>query len=172
MMTLFRITAKEIVALRISALAAAIWSLDAITKHWAQVHLSSHPMIGIRNFLYFILGTNTGGSNGIPPQFMELCLTAPAALMFIVALALGRSLRAGKSITVTQQIGIGLFIGGALSNWSERILSGGVTDFIFLQPFGFCIFNIADVAIDFGNLIFIAETIRVIFAQRGTKQLK
>jgi signal peptidase II len=172
LMTLFRITNKEIIALRISALAAAVWSIDAVTKHWANATLSSHPMIGIRNFLYFILGTNTGGSNGIPPQFMEFCLAAPAALMLIVALTLGRSLRAGKPITLMQQIGIGLFLGGALANWSERILHGGVTDFIFLQPVGFCIFNLADIAIDFGNLIFIIETVRLICAQRGAKQLK
>jgi signal peptidase II len=157
------------IALTVTGIAGGAWLIDAVTKHIAVERLSNAPLHGmpaIPNFLYFILGTNYGGSNGIPSQFMEFCLAIPAVLMFLAALWLGRRLRKGRRITLLQQIGFGLFLGGALANWSERVIHQGVTDFIFLQPFGFCIFNLADIFIDLGYttlivaFIFTSETLR------------
>jgi signal peptidase II len=141
------------IALTVTGIAGTAWLIDAVTKHIAIERLSNLPLHGIPaipNLLYFILGTNYGGSNGIPPQFMEFCLAVPAVLMFLSASWLGRRLRKGRPITLLQQVGLGLFLGGALANWSERVIHQGVTDFIFVQPVGFCIFNLADIFIDIG----------------------
>lgn len=143
-------------ALTITFIAAASWGIDALTKHIAIASLSdkpNHGAIGIKNLLYFVLGTNYGGSNGIvAPEFVELCLALPAVVMFLAALWTGRQLRQGRRISGLQQLGLGLLLGGSLGNWSERVIHHGVTDFIYLQPAGFCIFNLADITIDSGNL--------------------
>lgn len=146
-------------AFAITGIAGGAWLADALTKHMAITYLSklpNHGFVAIPNCLYFILGTNYGGSNGIPPQFMEFCLAIPALLMFLAAGWLGTRLRAGKPITFLQQLGLGLFLGGALANWSERVIHLGVTDFIYLQVFPFCIFNLADIFIDIGYTTLIA----------------
>jgi signal peptidase II len=141
------------IALTITGIAGGAWLIDATTKHLAVTELpklACNGFIVIPNFLYFILGTNRGGSNGIPPQFMEFCLAIPAAIMFLAACWLGKQLRRGYKINFLQQLGLGLFLGGALANWSERVLYLGVTDFIYLHWFPFCIFNLADLFIDAG----------------------
>jgi signal peptidase II len=165
-----KLTPKEKIACVVTGTAGLFWGIDALTKYWALHNLVGKPMLVIPNFLYLILGTNPGGSLGISREYMELCLTLPATLVFILVLWIGRRLRAGKPITLFQQIGFGIFIGGALANWSERVLHNGVTDFIFLKPFDFCIFNLADVFIDFGYLIIVLETLRLAMAHRSAKR--
>jgi signal peptidase II len=158
-------------ALAITFIAGASWGIDALTKHIAIINLSdkpNHAAIGIKNFLYFVLGTNYGGSNGIvAPEFVELCLALPAVVMFLAALWVGRQLRQGRPITLLQQLGLGLLLGGSLGNWSERVIHHGVTDFIYLSPVGFCIFNLADITIDSGNLCLILAFTLQLLKQKG-----
>jgi signal peptidase II len=128
----------------------------------------NHAAIGIKDFLYFVLGTNYGGSNGmVSPQFVELCLALPAVVMFLAALWISRRLRHGQQITLLQQAGLGLLLGGSLANWSERVLYHGVTDFIYLQPAGFCIFNLADIFIDCGNVCLVLALAVQLLKQKG-----
>lgn len=150
------------------SLAGIVWAVDAGTKYWAVNNLVDHPMQVIPNFLYFFVGINPGGSFGIPVQFMEFCLTMPATMVFIMALWMRRELKAGKSIPLLQQVGLALLMGGALGNWSERVIHTGVTDFIYLQWFSSCIFNLADFSIDLGFLILVFEVIKTAIQKRGT----
>ena len=166
--------AQYIVAATICGIAGIAWGIDVATKHWAKTTLGSLPppqgVVAIPNFLYFVLGTNYGGSNGIPPALAEFCIAIPAAIMFIAAVWVGRRLRKGKSLTPLQQLGFGLFLGGALANWSERVLYSGVTEFIFLQPVGFCIFNLADIFIDLGYTTLIFEFARIAWVERERRR--
>jgi signal peptidase II len=166
--------AQYLMGATICGIAAAAWGIDALTKMWARTTLGSlpppHGIVAIPNFMYFVLGTNYGGSNGVPPAMMEFCLAVPAAIMFIAANWIGRRLKKGRSLTALQQLGFGLFLGGALANWSERVLHNGVTDFIFLQPFGFCIFNLADIFIDLGYTTLIFEFGRIAWVERKRRR--
>ncbi len=166
------LTSKEKykIAGRIMSLAGIVWAIDAGTKYWALQDLVNHPVQLIPNFLYLFLGTNPGGSFGIPSQFMEFCLTMPATMVFIMALWMRLQIKAGKSIPVLQQLGLGLLMGGALGNWSERVVHSGVTDFIYLQWFSSCIFNLADFSIDLGFLVLVFEAIKITIKTRvGTE---
>jgi signal peptidase II len=165
-MKLRPLNAKEIVALRVCAIAFLVWLLDYVSKFWAHEYLGKEGITILPNLLVLVRGINYGGSNGIPSAFMEFCLTVPAVLMFIVALSLGKSLRSGKTVNSFQQLGLGLFFGGALGNWSERVLHGGVTDMVWIPLFGGLIFNLADICIDFGNLILIIEICRMILTRK------
>jgi signal peptidase II len=53
------------------------------------------------------------------------------------------------------QYGLLLFFSGATSNAIDRIVFNCVTDFIYLPFFNFPYFNIADILISLGSIIFI-----------------
>jgi signal peptidase II len=49
-----------------------------------------------------------------------------------------------------------LVLGGALGNLGDRVLDGGVTDFIYVHFFPY-IFNVADIAISIGGVLLVAR---------------
>ena len=49
-----------------------------------------------------------------------------------------------------EKICLGFILGGTVGNLIDRILFGGVRDFIYLKFIDFAIFNIADMAVSFG----------------------
>jgi len=162
------------IGLTVLGIAGGVWLIDAVSKHLAITYLTGaphHGVVVIRDFLYFVLGTNFGGSNGVPPQFMEFCLAIPAAIMFIAARWLGKRLKKGRAISLPAQIGLGLFLGGALANWSERVLHNGVTDFIYLQWVPICIFNIADICIDLGYTTLICVFVHSVMMESKRREL-
>lgn len=55
------------------------------------------------------------------------------------------------------RLGLALVVGGSLGNWIDRITEGAVFDFVRLSiPVG--IFNVADVAINAGMIVFLIST--------------
>jgi signal peptidase II len=57
-----------------------------------------------------------------------------------------------------------LVLGGALGNLGDRILDGGVTDFIYVHFFPY-IFNVADIFISIGGVLLVARML--LDARRG-----
>jgi signal peptidase II len=56
-----------------------------------------------------------------------------------------------------------LVLGGALGNLSDRLVNGGVTDFIFVHFFPY-IFNVADIAVSIGGVLLV---LRMMLDARG-----
>ena len=56
-----------------------------------------------------------------------------------------------------------LVLGGALGNFGDRLLNGGVTDFIYVHFFPY-IFNVADIFISIGGVLLVA---RMLLDSRG-----
>ena len=67
--------------------------------------------------------------------------------------------RAGGALT---QAGLALIAGGAAGNLLDRVIHGGVTDFVELHAGSFVwpAFNVADSAITVGAFLIIAELLR------------
>lgn len=88
---------------------------------------------------------NTGGAFGFFPRkgFIFLVVTL-LAIGLIVYLLFFSSLR--RDLT---NVGLALILGGSLGNLLDRVISGGVVDFI--QIWRTPIFNLADVAIVCGS---------------------
>ena len=57
-----------------------------------------------------------------------------------------------------------LVLGGALGNLGDRLLNGGVTDFIYVHFFPY-VFNVADIAISIGGVLLAARML--LDARRG-----
>lgn len=53
----------------------------------------------------------------------------------------------------TQKISLALILGGTFSNAIDRLIFGGVRDFIYLKFINFAIFNVADMAITIGAIL-------------------
>lgn len=131
--------------------AAAAYLLDRITKFLVEDRLAGRPAVRlIPGVLDLNYTTNSGGAFG-------LGRSAPlvfAVATVVVAIAIGvASLRLSRP---SAAIALGLILGGALGNLTDRVVhgsgfSGSVTDFIDFQIWP--VFNLADSAIVIGAIV-------------------
>lgn len=111
--------------------------------------------IYVNEYLDFILVFNTGISYGLfsgGGDFQKWILISLSILIIIFLLSLIRN-----ESTILSKLSISLIIGGALGNVLDRLTYGAVVDFISLHAKGFSwyIFNIADMFIVLGVILFI-----------------
>ena len=143
------------------ALAGVVVAVDQTTKSWA---LHNVPMTG-RHLLgpvWLTLTYNSGAAfslgTGITPV-----LEVIAAVMVAVLFAF--SGRASRQAPIAVIVGIGLLLGGAVSNLGDRLFRhlpghpGAVIDFIDIARIGhrdwWPVFNVADAAITVGAVILV-----------------
>jgi signal peptidase II len=89
-----------------------------------------------------------------PGTFLWVVLTIAS---FVAVLRFASRLRnPGRSWTLP--LALGLLAGGALGNLTDRLLNGGVTD--FLVPGAYVTFNLADVAALLGTVMTIVIVVR------------
>lgn len=134
-------------------IAVAVLIIDQLTKRWALSALSEAPPRHVIWTLQWNLTRNSGmafsQAQGIGP-FIGI-----VALLVVLWLAWSSRSMTSKLATVAA----GLVAGGALGNLADRIFRGGrllhgaVIDFVDLQWFP--IFNVADMAIDIGGVLFV-----------------
>ena len=111
--------------------------------------------IYVNEYLDFILVFNTGISYGLfsgGGDFQKWILISLSILIIIFLLNLIRN-----ESSIISKLSISFIIGGALGNVLDRFTYGAVVDFISLHARGFSwyIFNIADIFIVLGVILFI-----------------
>ncbi len=111
--------------------------------------------IYVNEYLDFILVFNTGISYGLfsgGGDFQKWTRILLSILIIIFLLSLIRN-----ESTILSKLSISFIIGGALGNVLDRFTYGAVVDFISLHAKGFSwyIFNIADMFIVLGVILFI-----------------
>lgn len=135
----------------IALLSAAVLVLDATAKAAAEARLDA-PLPVVRGFELDV-SYNTGVAFGLLREAPRaLVLLAVAAVALVVGLALVR-----RWVTPTP-LTAGLVLGGALGNLLDRAGDGRVTD--FLQLAHWPTFNLADVALTAGGILFALEMSR------------
>jgi len=147
---------KIIHAIGYGLLSVGIVSIDQLSKWYALDHWQLREQIN--QFLSFELTFNRGISWGFFHSassclFTTVSLIIAAVTIGVAALAVQR-LKAGDCI-----LGETLIVAGSISNIIDRVLYGGVVDFISLSygDWMWPLFNIADVAIVCGVVIMIWE---------------
>jgi len=145
----------------LTAVAAFVLLADEITKSIVAAHLTpgSSPRI-LGGLFYFSLVRNSGAAWGVAGGATALFAVISAAVAATI-IRMARRLR-----STVWAVALGLLLGGALGNLSDRLfrapgfLRGRVVDFIsVLGPDGqhFPVFNIADSAVTTGvALLFIS----------------
>jgi signal peptidase II len=133
----------------LAVLAGVVLILDQATKELVRTQLEIGeiwmPIAFIRPHMHIVRWSNTGAAFGMFQQggmvFTILAVVVSAAIIWYY--------RDSDSATWPVRIALGLQLGGALGNLTDRLLQGTVTDFIW---FGFfpAVFNVADGAISLG----------------------
>jgi signal peptidase II len=133
----------------LALLAGAVLLLDQATKEIVRTQLDFGeiwmPIAFIRPHMHIVHWSNTGAAFGMFQQGGMVF----TVLAFIVSAAIIWYYRDSDSATWPVRIALGLQLGGALGNLTDRLIHGTVTDFIW---FGFfpAVFNVADGAISLG----------------------
>ena len=138
--------------------AGAVLVLDQASKQWALASLGDGPIRLLGNALRLRLVRNSGAAFGLLPGWGGWL--ALAAVLAVVGLALGSR----RVQSRPEAIALGLVLGGAVGNLSDRLFrgttigDGRVVDFI--DPAWFWTFNLADAAITTGAFIFLFAELR------------
>ncbi|MBD9725697.1 signal peptidase II [Streptomyces caniscabiei] len=139
--------------------AALAYALDLVSKMIVVAKLEHHePIEIIGDWLKFEAIRNAGAAFGFGEAF-TIIFTVIAAIVILVIARLAR-----KLYSLPWAIALGLLLGGALGNLTDRIFrspgvfEGAVVDFI--APKGFAVFNLADSAIVCGGILIVLLSFR------------
>jgi signal peptidase II len=150
---------------RVVLLAAVLGTIgcDRITKHVATTTLVGRPGHSyIAETVWVGYTENTGGflslGANLPSGARTVVFTIGTGLMLAVLAVL--TLRGAW--TRWPALGLALFVAGGASNWIDRVVRGSVVDFmsVGIGPLRTGVFNVADMAIMLGALMFVVGEIR------------
>jgi signal peptidase II len=133
-------------------IAAAAYALDRTTKLWAESALGGgRSIVVIPRVLDLNYTTNSGGAFGLARSAWWIFALAT------IGVSIGILVAAPRVTTRATAIGLGLILGGALGNLTDRLfrgdvlLRGNVIDFIDVHIWP--VFNLADGAIVVGAVL-------------------
>lgn len=137
---------------------AVVLLLDQGSKYLVETRIPLYgywaPIPGLENIVRFTHTANTGAVFGLFQGtgmfFAGLAIVVAAAIVYI------NHTLPGKQWLL--RVALGLQLGGALGNMIDRFRQGHVTDFIDIGPW--YIFNVADMAIVGGVIVFAIALIR------------
>ena len=144
-------------------LTLAVVIADRATKAWFEASTTeSYRHEVVHNLIYLVHSTNPGiafsffaDSNS---PWMKSILIAGSIVVVII---LAWLLIAGKTGGPMTFAGLALLIAGATGNVTDRILHGGVTDFleVWIGSYRWPAFNVADSAITIGAALILLDAI-------------
>ncbi|MGW3458515.1 signal peptidase II [Streptomyces olivaceoviridis] len=141
------------------AVAVFAYALDLISKMLVVSRLEGHaPIQVVGDLLELHAIRNPGAAFGFGAAFTVI-FTLIAAAVIVVIIRLAR-----KLYSFPWAVALGLLLGGALGNLTDRIFrapgvfEGEVVDFI--APKGFAVFNLADSAIVCGGILIVLLSFR------------
>ena len=133
------------------ATAGLVYALDRLTKLWAEHVLPGKPIDVIPGILTFRYTTNSGGAFSLGQSAPWLFAAATLVVAGLIVVTATRHTR------IVTSVALGLVLGGALGNVTDRlargdgIVGGRVVDFIDLHVWP--VFNLADASIVVGALL-------------------
>jgi signal peptidase II len=148
---------RRLAALLYSA-AVVVYALDRLTKVLAETQLSGRPPVEIvPGVVELTFTTNPGGAFGLFGGAAWLFVLA-SVVVIVAVVASSRNLPSRLAA-----VSLGLVLGGALGNLTDRVLrgpgfSGEVVDFIDFQVWP--VFNLADSAIVIGAALLLLSSFR------------
>ena len=146
-------------AISLYAAAASVYGFDRITKAWAEASLAERPPIRlIPPVLQLRYTENSGGAFGIFGSQPWLFFAASLIVALIIVVS------SFRQVSRATAIGLGLILGGAFGNLTDRIIrgpgvAGKVVDFIEF-PRVWPVFNVADASIVIGAIVLVLAGVR------------
>ena len=145
------------------AIAAVVVIVDQVTKALALHHVSSSPHHVLGPF-GLELTFNTGSAFSLFQGHSAILTVVDLVVIVVLGIVGVRSTSRGL------QVGVGLMLGGALGNVTDRFIRshhGGVVDFITLSHWP--TFNAADAAITIGAIV-VGTTLVVDMVRSGHQE--
>ena len=139
--------------------AVSVWMLDQLTKSAAVAWLDNGESITVIPDVFWLTLTRNAGAAFSTGTGYTVALSIVALGVVVVVLRLATKLRDRG-----WALGLGLLLGGALGNVTDRILRepaplrGHVVDFFHLTHWP--VFNIADISLTFAAITIILRTWR------------
>ena len=148
------LTRRRVLAVLVVLVTAADW----LSKFWIQNRMylgEVRPVVDGWVFLAHRRNTGVAFSMfaGAPSYWRIVALTLAGVVGMSVCARLIASTR-----DAVLRFAATLVLAGALGNLGDRVLNGGVTDFILVRFFPF-VFNVADVAITVGGILLVARLV-------------
>jgi signal peptidase II len=124
----------------------------AVVRHFVQVGETIPLWPGIFHITYVV---NSGAAfsvfRGGAAWLRWLSLLVSLGLMIL-------AWKGGK-MRLSEQLGYGFILAGALGNGSDRFIFGYVVDFLDVRAINFPVFNIADICINLGIFFLIVDNL-------------
>ena len=133
--------------------AATVVILDQLTKAWLVSQLSpGESMNVIGDLVRLIYSQNSGALFGL---FRDNAVLFGIVSIAVIGLIVAYHARSGRSLYLS--VALGLLLGGALGNMTDRLTRGFVVDFVDIGIGGFrwYTFNVADAAISLAIVMLI-----------------
>jgi signal peptidase II len=146
-------------------LAAAVVVFDQLTKAWLTSFLAPGQSVEVvGDLVRLVHSRNAGGLFGF---FQGQALPIALVSMVVVALIVLYHARSGRNLYLS--ITLGLLLGGALGNLTDRIRLSYVVDFVDagIGDLRWYTFNVADAAISFAILLLLAASLWPSLARRA-----
>lgn len=127
--------------------------LDQITKYWAMSRLfSGDEIVVVPNVFYLTFATNNGAAWSLFSGQRVILLLVTVVSLVLICFVLWR----GWVTTRIGRWGVFFVLGGAIGNFLDRAFRTGglVVDFFDFRLINFPIFNVADVFITVGGVMF------------------
>jgi signal peptidase II len=145
------------------AIIAVIVILDRVTKLYIQANFSPFDTVPVIPGIFNIVHAENPGAAfsmlaDAPLAVRRAVLIGlSGAVMAIVGYLLFRPKQSGE--TPMTPFGLSLVLGGALGNFYDRVFIGTVTDFlqVFIGPYEYPSFNVADSAIFCGAVLLLFD---------------
>jgi signal peptidase II len=131
-----------------ASIAFLVLAISQTSSHLVNTHLAINETYVVNSFIYFTHIRNLGGTFGVFQGMGWLVAILSAGVLLSIIIFLAQS----KNVKLYEYALLGCIVGAGASNILDRIIYGGVIDFINIQhiPYWNYIFNIADVMIHVG----------------------
>ena len=145
---------RKAAAVLFCAVAVLWWLFDRIVKAVVDVHQIGEVFVSnVLGLFEFKLVHNTGAAWGVLSDSTTIlgvfsCIVCVAIVLYVFAMRKGR-------IHAMECLGLALVFSGGLGNAFDRLMQGYVVDFINTTFISFPVFNIADIGVTCGIVIFI-----------------
>ncbi len=133
-------------------ISALIVLLDQASKYFMSIHLSSDKTAelipGVVGLVYV---ENTGAAFSFLRDMRWVLVGVSLVVIVLLVLLLARY---GNKIKPVGRLALACVLGGAFGNLIDRALFGYVVDFFEFEFVHFAVFNVADVFITIGGIVF------------------
>jgi len=126
---------------------------DQLTKYWAIIRLKGQEPIKLwQDVLHFVYAENRGAAfSMLQNKRIFLIIFTAVSIALVLWVIYSNKLKFNKAA----YIGLCLIGSGGIGNLIDRIFRAFVVDFIYFVPINFPVFNVADICVTCGTIIFV-----------------